>query len=87
MKITLACGGQTEIPPWTDDTPATVEDLLLSTRQRFPKLFATWCDESGRLHRSLPVFVNGEHIRYRKGFQTELKDGDAVYVIPLIAGG
>jgi sulfur-carrier protein len=50
-------------------------------------LIATWCDEQGQLRESLPVFVNGEHIRYRQGLQTELQAGDEVYVIPLVAGG
>jgi molybdopterin synthase sulfur carrier subunit len=47
-------------------------------------LIADW---QARLRESLPVFINGEHIRYRQGLQTELKNGDEVYVIPLIAGG
>jgi molybdopterin converting factor small subunit len=50
-------------------------------------VFTTWCDEQGRLRESLPVFVNGEHVRYRGGLQAELNDGDEVYIIPLIAGG
>ncbi len=87
MKISLACGSQTKITHRTDDTVMTVEDLLLAVRNRLPKQFVTWRDESGRLRESLPVFVNAEHIRFRKGLQTELKDGDEVYVIPLIAGG
>jgi molybdopterin converting factor small subunit len=48
---------------------------------------AAWRDGLGRLRESLPVFVNGEHIRYRQGMQTVLKEGDEIYVIPLIAGG
>jgi molybdopterin synthase sulfur carrier subunit len=87
MKITLACGGQTVSLHRTTDTPATVEGILYSVQGRLPQLFSTWCDESGRLRESLTVFVNQEHIRYRRGFQTELMDGDEVYVVPLIAGG
>jgi molybdopterin converting factor small subunit len=35
----------------------------------------------------LPVFVNGENIRYQNGMATELHDGDEVYIVPLITGG
>jgi molybdopterin converting factor small subunit len=87
MNIKLICGCETLVAGWPGAAPPTLEQLLAAARTTRPEAVATWWDGQGMLRESLPVFVNGEHIRYRKGLQTELKDGDEVYVIPLIAGG
>jgi len=87
MNIKLTCGSELLIAGWPGETPPTVMQLLAAAGTSRPELVAAWCDDQTSLRESLPVFINGEHIRYRKGLQTELKDGDEVYVIPLIAGG
>ena len=87
MHIKLTCGSELLVAGWPGDVPPTVEQLLNSVRNNHPQLRASWCDEQGHVRTSLAVFVNGQHIRYRQGLQTELKEGDEVYVIPLIAGG
>ncbi len=87
MRIKLACGPDLLVSSWPGASSPTVERLLSSVRTSHPPVFTAWCDEQGRLRESLPVFVNGEHVRYRGGLQTELNDGDEGYIIPLIAGG
>lgn len=87
MNIKLACGSDILIAGWPGEIPPTIEQLLATARMTRPEVTATWCDDQGILRESLPVFINGEHIRFRNGLQTALKDGDEVYVIPLIAGG
>jgi len=87
MNIKLACGSEILVSSWSGEIPPTVEQLLNTVRNTHPQRIAGWCDEKGQLRASLAVFINGEHIRYRKGLQTELKDGDEVYIIPLMAGG
>ncbi len=87
MKIRLTQGSELLFSDRLGEPLATVEKLLNRVRCVHPQRTAGWCDESGRLRTTLAVFVNGEHIRYRQGFHTELKDGDEVHVIPLIAGG
>jgi molybdopterin converting factor small subunit len=87
MNIKLACGSENREVSWSGQGPPTVEQLLNSLKNSHPRRVAAWCDDRGRLRESLPVFVNGEHVRYRQGLQTILKDGDEVYIIPLIAGG
>ena len=87
IKIKVACGRESLTVSLPGRIPATVEHLLNCVQTLHPQMYAAWCDEHNRLRESLPVFVNGEHVRYRQGLQTELKDGDDVYVIPLIAGG
>ena len=87
IQIKVACGRESRSLRLTCESPTTVERLLDSVQTRCPHVYAGWCDEDNQLRESLPVFVNGEHVRYRQGLQTELKDGDDVYIIPLIAGG
>ena len=87
MNIKLSCGSELLIADWPEETPPTVAQLLAAVGTTRPEVVATWCDGQKGLRKSLPVFINGEHIRYRQGLQTELKDGDEVYVIPLVAGG
>ena len=87
MDIKLTCGSELLIAGWPGEIPPTLEQLLAAAGTTRPEVAANWRDAQGRLRESLPVFINGEHIRYRQGLQTELKEGDEVYVIPLIAGG
>jgi len=39
------------------------------------------------LRRFINVYVNDEDVRFTGGLQTPLKDGDAVTVLPAVAGG
>ncbi len=87
MNIKFVCGSQLLPGSWSGEILPTVEQLLNSVKDTHPQLNANWYDEKGQLRSSLAVFINGEHIRYRKGLRTELKDGDEVYVIPFITGG
>jgi molybdopterin converting factor small subunit len=87
MKIKLTQGSELLFSDCLGEPLSTVEKLLHRVRRVHPQRTAGWCDESGRLRTTLAVFVNGEHIRYRRGLHTVLEDGDEVHVIPLIAGG
>ena len=87
MRLKLACGREELWVEFPEGTSVNVAQALGSVADRRPGVYESWCDKEGRLRRSLAVFVNGEHIRYREGLKTELSDGDQVYVIPMIAGG
>lgn len=87
MRLKLACGRKELWVEFPEGTTVNVAQGLQSVADRWPDVYERWCDQEGRLRRSLAVFVNGEHIRYRKGFETELSDGDEIYVIPIVAGG
>jgi len=39
------------------------------------------------LNRFVNVYVNEEDIRFLKNLETPLKDGDAISIVPAIAGG
>jgi molybdopterin synthase sulfur carrier subunit len=87
MRLKLACGREELWFEFPEGTPVNVAQVLQSARDRRPDVYERWCDREGRLRSSLAVLVNREHIRYREGLETELGDGDEVYVIPIIAGG
>jgi molybdopterin synthase sulfur carrier subunit len=57
----------------------TVRDLLDDLRSRFPTL-------GGKLDYA-NVYVGGEDIRTRDGFDTPVGPGDTVILLPAMAGG
>ncbi len=52
-----------------------------------PGIKTRLCDETGELRRFVNIYVNEEDIRFLKGKETSLKDGDEVSIVPAIAGG
>ena len=66
---------------------STVTLLLTDLEKRYPGIKERICDEKGQLRRFVNIFVNEEDIRFLKGDQTAVKDGDDVSIIPAIAGG
>ncbi len=66
---------------------STVAEVIASLNAQFPSLKERLCDDTGKLRRFVNVFVNDEDIRFLKGDQTPIKDGDELSIIPAIAGG
>ena len=89
MQLALSFGTKKLFSTYieNDKKHVTVGRVLFSLESSHPDIFKKICDEKGRLRQSLTVLVNGENIRYRGGFESELKEGDEVYIIPLITGG
>jgi len=65
----------------------TVGELIEHLEQQYPGIKERLCEEDGVLRRFINVYVNGEDIRYAKGVDTTLKDGDEVSIIPAVSGG
>ena len=68
-------GGEREVIVQGD----TVRDLLDDLTARFPTL-------DGKLEYA-NVYVDGEDIRTRDGFETPVTPGDTVILLPAMAGG
>ena len=64
----------------------TVKQTLDALAGQFPAL-AERVMENGQVRRFVNVFVNDEDIRYLEGPDTIVNDGDAVSIIPAVAGG
>ncbi|MBM4428952.1 MAG: MoaD/ThiS family protein [Chloroflexi bacterium] len=87
MRLKVASGPDELSVEFPDGRPVTVRELLQAAGEQRSDLYRRWCDPEGRLRSSLPVFVDGEHIRYRQGLDTELTEGNQVYVMPIVTGG
>ncbi|MGY2977392.1 sulfur-carrier protein [Thermostichus sp. OS-CIW-31] len=66
---------------------STIRELLDALEQRCPGIKARLCDEKGELRRFVNFYVNSEDIRFLKGCDTPLQDGDEVSIVPAVAGG
>ncbi|HJM89583.1 MAG TPA: MoaD family protein [Dehalococcoidia bacterium] len=65
----------------------TIAELLTNIEQRYPGFREQISDDDGTLHQFVNIYLNDEDIRYLGGPETELSDGDAVSILPALAGG
>lgn len=65
----------------------TIGELITNIDSRYPGFREQLADEKGQLHRFVNIYLNDEDIRYLKGADTELTDGDEVSILPALAGG
>lgn len=66
---------------------SSVLEMIETLNNVHPGIKDRLCDETGELRRFVNIYVNEEDIRFLKGKETSLKDGDEVSIIPAIAGG
>lgn len=65
----------------------TVEEVLAALSDEYPETKKVLFDESGQLRSFINIFVNENNIKNLQGYQTTVKDGDEIMLIPAIAGG
>ncbi|RUM30995.1 MAG: molybdopterin synthase sulfur carrier subunit [Aquifex sp.] len=65
----------------------SVKEAIEKLEEQFPGIKERLIDENGELRRFVNLYVNDEDIRFLKGLDTELKDGDTLSIVPAIAGG
>lgn len=65
----------------------TVREILEDLEERFPGIRQRLCDEGGRLRGFVNIYVNQEDVRFLKGEETPVAEGDEVSIVPAIAGG
>lgn len=66
---------------------ATVAALVDELETAYPGMGHRLKGDDGSLRRFINIYVNDEDIRFLQGADTALKDGDAVSIVPAIAGG
>ena len=64
----------------------TIGEVLRDLDSRHPGLKDQLCDEDG-LRKAVSVFLNGEDVRFLKGLETPVKDGDELSIVTALAGG
>jgi sulfur-carrier protein len=65
----------------------TIAELIQNIDSRYPGFREQIAGADGELHRFVNIYLNDEDIRYLKGPETELSDGDEVSILPALAGG
>ncbi len=65
----------------------TLREVVEKLAEVNPEIKSRLLDENGDVRRFINIYINNEDIRFLKGLDTELKDGDEVSIIPAIAGG
>jgi molybdopterin synthase sulfur carrier subunit len=66
---------------------ADIDALLQDLDVKHPGLRGRLIQDDGSLHRFVNVYVNDEDVRFTGSLATVLKDGDAVTILPAVAGG
>jgi len=64
-----------------------LEALFADLDAKHPGLRGRLVQEDGSLHRFVNIYVNDEDVRFTGSLATALKDGDAVTILPAVAGG
>ncbi len=65
----------------------TISTLLGELEANFPGMASRLTDSNGELRRFINIYVNEEDIRFLQGIETPITDGDAISIVPAIAGG
>jgi molybdopterin synthase sulfur carrier subunit len=66
----------------------TVEELLALLSEKYGKKFREYIyNKKGKVQDFLSFLVNGRNINVLQGFDTELKQGDTIAIIPPVGGG
>ena len=76
-------GGATVLQVQAGTVSQAVDQLVAA----FPALAPALYGDDGALRPRVQVYVNDVHVRYLQGADTPLRDGDLVYVVPIVMGG
>ncbi len=66
---------------------ATLQALIDDLDAKHTGIKGRLITEDGSLHRFVNVYVNDEDVRFTGSLNTALSDGDAVTILPAVAGG
>jgi molybdopterin synthase sulfur carrier subunit len=66
---------------------STVTEVLENLEKDHPGFHERLYDERGEIRRFVNIYVAGEDIRFLKGVDTPLKEGEEVSIVPAVAGG
>ncbi len=66
---------------------STVKEVLGNLDAQFAGVRQRLYGDDGKLRRFVNIYVNQEDIRFLKGEDTEVSEGDELSIVPAIAGG
>lgn len=76
-------GGASEVKVDGD----TLGEVLANVDAAHPGFRDKIIDDDGNLRRFVNVFVADDDVRYLRGLDTEVPEGETVSIIPAVAGG
>src|SRR5262245_70369 len=76
-----------EVQCGTNGSATSVRGALDSLGAQYPTLNARLFDGEGQVKSHINIFLNNEDIRFLKGLDTQVQDGDTVVLLPALAGG
>ncbi len=66
----------------------TIEELLNILSEKYSKEFREYIyNKKGKVQDFLSFLVNGKNINVLQGFDTKLKQGDTIAILPPVGGG
>ena len=63
-----------------------MREVIDDLESNYPGIKDRLCDDKG-VRRFVNIYQNEEDIRFLDGLETAVKDGDAISIVPAIAGG
>jgi molybdopterin converting factor small subunit len=77
-------GGEKRVSASGDTLGAVISDLEVNYSGITERLIDS--DNPGKLHRFVNIYVNDEDVRFSRGLDTTIADGDSVTILPAVAG-
>ena len=65
----------------------SIKEVINNLEKDYSGIKERICDEQGNLRKFVNIYKNDEDIRFLKGLDTEVKEGEQLSIIPAIAGG
>ena len=66
---------------------ANLGALIGALEDEYPGMKERLLDENGDLRYFVNLYLNNEDVRFLKGLDTSLNEGDEVSIVPAVAGG
>jgi sulfur-carrier protein len=66
---------------------ATLRELIQNVDKRHPGFAGQLLEASGEQRTFVNLYLNDEDVRYLKGLETPIADGDVISILPAVAGG
>ena len=81
--LRIYCEGRSELKLPGGD----VRSLLNELKRAYPAIYQSVCNETGAVRPHINLFVNNSFLHDREGFDTTLREGDVVTIMPAVSGG
>jgi sulfur-carrier protein len=69
------------------DSAASLGEALALLWREYPGFRDRVVTELGEVRQHVNIFVDGENIRYLGGFDTPVRDGAEIVILPALSGG